>query len=629
MSTVWIVTAARQLSGTYDETAYLKCGLDRWRTGSFRTLRQMGTMPLPVDVCTLPLHVAERVLGRPIDLDAEMAEWLPVARAGTLVFWWLLLIYGWRVGNRLAGPWAGRWAVALLAAEPSLLGHAALATTDLASAATLLALAFHDRTSRYRTGWRGWAGPSVAFAAALLAKASAVVYAPAVLAVLEAEHWLRNGSCPTFRQAIQSCLRVGGIAILGVALAAVYCKGPDKILAAVMFQVRHNQAGHGGTFLLGRWSDTPLWYYFPAVLSIKLPLVLLAALVVVAAVRPRALTNWPLAIAAVMLLLSLTCRIQIGVRYVLPVVAFGIVGLVAAVGSLRPAVGRFGFAVVGLAMVLAVVRAWPDGLSYTNGLWGPADRGYLLLADSNYDWGQGLYELADWQRRTAAGPIDVAYFGTDPTLARLDMRPVNLLEMTFDEPRPRKLAVSTTLLYGQPTVHCEPVRRLQNLTPTARTTTFLIFDLPPPTAPSVVGRERAETKTGIGPRWCPPTPGHPAPASCNNSSINRSSVSPLGAPSNFLRMTPLASMRTSVGKARMVHDVAIGPLVLPSRNDRQVRFSDRTASLTVSLLGSLLTPTRANGLPSSFFTSDRSCGYMARQGGHQCPQKSSSTTLPR
>ena len=32
---------------------------------------------------------------------------------------------------------------------------------------------------------------------------------------------------------------------------------------------------------------------------------------------------------------------------------------------------------------------------------------------------------------------------------------------------------------------------------------------------------------------------------------------------------------------------------------------------------SLLMPIRANGLPSSLFTSDRSCGYMPRQGGHQ------------
>jgi hypothetical protein len=38
---------------------------------------------------------------------------------------------------------------------------------------------------------------------------------------------------------------------------------------------------------------------------------------------------------------------------------------------------------------------------------------------------------------------------------------------------------------------------------------------------------------------------------------------------------------------------------------------------------------RAKGLSASRFTSDRSCGYMARHGPHQFPQKSSTTTFPR
>src|SRR5271156_2319529 len=80
LSSVWLMTAARQLSATFDETIYLKVGLERWRTGSFRTLKRIGTMPLPVDVCTLPLYLAERSTGRTIDIDAEMAAWLPVAR---------------------------------------------------------------------------------------------------------------------------------------------------------------------------------------------------------------------------------------------------------------------------------------------------------------------------------------------------------------------------------------------------------------------------------------------------------------------------------------------------------------------------------------------------------------------
>ena len=74
----------------------------------------------------------------------------------------------------------------------------------------------------------------------------------------------------------------------------------------------------------------------------------------------------------------------------------------------------------------------------------------------------------------------------------------------------------------------------------------------------------------------------------------------------------------------------IGPPVLPPfQKERQVICSSFSVSLSLLRSSSLLTPTRAKGLPASRFTSDRSCGYMARQGGHQLPQKSSTTTLPR
>src|SRR5438067_619020 len=74
----------------------------------------------------------------------------------------------------------------------------------------------------------------------------------------------------------------------------------------------------------------------------------------------------------------------------------------------------------------------------------------------------------------------------------------------------------------------------------------------------------------------------------------------------------------------------MGPLVSPpSHHERQVIFSSAMTFLRKSLLGSLLMPRRAKGLDSIFCTSDRSCGYMARHGPHQCPQKSSITTFPR
>src|SRR5688572_18813664 len=137
-ASVLCVTSATRLSATFDEPLYVQLGLNHWRTGSTHGLMGVGTMPLPVDVNTLPLYVWERVRGQPFDPVEDLDRLLPVARAANLVFFWLLLLYGWRIARQVGGDWGGRIAVAVLACEPNLLAHAGLATTDVAVAACLL-----------------------------------------------------------------------------------------------------------------------------------------------------------------------------------------------------------------------------------------------------------------------------------------------------------------------------------------------------------------------------------------------------------------------------------------------------------------------------------------------------------
>src|SRR5262245_443647 len=189
-SSLWCLAAARQLGPTFDEPLYVARGLECWRTASHGGLMKLGTMPLPVDLDTLPLFLWERAHGTRIDPNQDLDTVLPWARAGNLVFWWLLLIYGRLAGRQLGGPWGGRLAVALLACEPSLLAHAALATTDIAVSACLLALVFHFRTGR-EAGWDRRVGvPAFWFAAAVLAKASGLVFGPICLLLVELERRL-------------------------------------------------------------------------------------------------------------------------------------------------------------------------------------------------------------------------------------------------------------------------------------------------------------------------------------------------------------------------------------------------------------------------------------------------------
>jgi hypothetical protein len=523
-SSAWCVTAASQLGPTFDEVWYIRAGLVRWRTGCHGHLTHFGTMPLPVDVQTLPLALWERWRGTPFDPAADLDFLLPWARAGTLVFWWLLLFYGWRTGQACGGAWGGALAVTLLACEPTLLAHAGLATTDLAVSACLLALVYHFRTAR-GSGWLLRVGvPTLWFAAAVLAKASGLLFGPVCLLVAECDSLRRSGALPGRpRQLLSSCRDLASIVGLGLLLVVAYC-GNDhnprqpletdlpqlaavpggqvlcwlaeharswhNALAAVRFQVRHNTDAHPITFLLGEARQGTFWYYFPAALAIKLSVPLLLLPVGLVLLRPRCLGNWACLAALALLLLSPAYRVQIGVRFVLPLVGLAAAGLAGAAGrawgDLPPGWRRRalagGVAVGLLWMAEAAVAVWPHGLCYTNELWGGTANGYRRLSDSNYDWGQGLPELAAWQRRCGVAALDVWYFGTDPALARLPLRAVDLQRVTGTTPaavreelRGRRLAVSTTRLYGSAS-RCPAAVCLRSCRPVARTTTFLIYD---------------------------------------------------------------------------------------------------------------------------------------------------------
>ena len=547
-SSAWCLTASARVGVTFDEPIYLQRGLEGWRTGSHAGLLRLGTMPLPIDVQTFPLYLYEKWTGTALDPAAACHRVLPWARAGTLVFWWLLLAYGRLAGRHLAGPWGGRAAVALLACEPNLLAHATLATTDVAVSAAVLALAYHFRAAR-EAGW-GWrvGVPALCYAAALLAKASGLVFGVLVLLAVEAERVLREGRArgqgprglwAAFAPFRRDVVQVG---VLGLALTFVYCGSdwqpeasfvkwarglPDGAARAAMTwlaenltifsnageaivrQVRHNLRGHG-VYLLGEVHPRALWYYFPVALSIKLPAALLLLFAALAVTRPAALLNWSCAAAAVLLLFSLNCRVQIGIRLVLPLVALAVVG--AAAAAVVGAKGRKGegfgcrpfapspfrpFAAGALSPLLlltavlwtaaSAIKVWPHGLCYANELWGGTGRAYLRLSDSNFDWGQGLKDLAAWQRGRELPVLDVWYFGTDPAAASPALRQVPLHAAPFadaDELRAmmsgRYLAVSATLVHGMPAL-APPHRRaaafFRAREPTDRAATFLIYDL--------------------------------------------------------------------------------------------------------------------------------------------------------
>ena len=509
-SSAWCLTSARQLGATFDEPFYLEAGLDFWRRGTSAQLLAAGTMPLSAHLQTLPLYIVERTTDHPWRIAEDIGRMLPMARSLTLVFWWLLLAYALRLGHAVGGSWGGRAALMLGGADPNFLAHASLATTDIALAACTTGFAYHLWTGRDREwGWRVGV-PAVWLALAITAKVSALTFGGlALIAWAVAAARMRG-----VRASVTDSLWMGGLAL---ALAVVYCGpggGPSfqgtlsrmpaehflrplvawigalplfpNALYAIWFQVDHNQSGQSA-YVIGRESTSWMWFYLPVLLSIKLPAATLGMIAAVLVAR-RARARTAVALAGVTALLMLVVRVQTGIRFLLPAIVWLLVWLAAEgvrlIQHLPAARRRFAIACATSALGWTIVnagQAWPDGLRFTNELWGGTARGHLVVSDSNYDWGQGLPELAEWGRHHPR-PLAVWYFGTDPRfpeLARYDPRREGL-----DAPvlRGRDLAVSTSLLYGGYLTTPGPGRsimlHLRRQTPIGRTRTFLIFEAP-------------------------------------------------------------------------------------------------------------------------------------------------------
>jgi hypothetical protein len=166
-------------------------------------------------------------------------------------------------------------------------------------------------------------------------------------------------------------------------------------------------------YLLGKTSKFGWWYYFPVVLTYKVPIgtgiVAVLALASPWRIKPR-YQEVPVAIcAAAWTGATMFQGIDVGFRHFLPAEIF----LLMLCSRILAEPGRIRRLVAWMAMAGAAidVAAWtPDYLSYVNF---PRPAAYLDISDSNLDWGQGTKQLRRWiEAQPADGrPIYLAYFG--------------------------------------------------------------------------------------------------------------------------------------------------------------------------------------------------------------------------
>jgi hypothetical protein len=487
-------------SATYDETIYLETAREIERRGNLRPLVDLGVAPLPI--------LAAWSTGPALGPDLDYPQRIAAARRRTA---WLvgvpLLVAAFLCVAPRHGWFAGTVAAGLLALSPNILAHASLATTDAAFALSVLvalaAIVWYVR------------GPSVGRAVgagAAIGIAIATKYSGLFLLVVAAlAMWRFRRGGPERDAPARSSLR-GHLTLFASALLVLWAAHgflmadliPVKGLSPVYFerfgvppglvpiatrlvsiplpapvrgiayQVNHDRASLG-LFLLGDVSATGWWYYFPVALALKSTPIELAALLLFAwaAIRSRR-DQVVLGVlgggAAILLALSMTSRLNIGVRLVLPLVPMAIVGTVTVVaerlhGRPRAAIAT-GLAALALqAFSMAAIA--PQYLSYFNVFAGGPSDGYRHLADSNLDWGQDLPRLRDWLAATGTSQVALAYFGTAPPDA-YGIDAVSWRDATAGSvAAPRWLAVSATYFVG--VYACgDPFRTLRTLTPDAR-----------------------------------------------------------------------------------------------------------------------------------------------------------------
>jgi Dolichyl-phosphate-mannose-protein mannosyltransferase len=489
-----LIWSALSNSVMFDETAHLPAGCSYLRYRDFSV--DNYNPPLVQMLAAAPVMLARPVVPDPFSLHKTQPAariWLyamtferanqgrfqklfEIGRLGllpvTCLGAWIVFAWARRLYDGAAPALA---ACAMWILEPDILAHGSLVGTDLAVAiAMLLALWMWIRFCQGPTTGRALAA-GLAIAAAHLCKLTALLLWP-TFAVLLLVTFVRQRN--SWRQ-----LLVGYILCIILTFALLnLCYGyrhtfypladfdfrsnamlslqhrfgwlpspiPGQLLLGIDSLKWECEAKFRG-FLLGQTYMGGRWDYYPVALAAKLPLSILALLLmaIVSMFWPgqRVTTTsreWLLLVGtlAVAVGMAMGWELNIGVRHLLPLYPLAIL-LTARLWTLGRGVRFVGWTML-VILAIESFSVVPLYLTFFNILAGGPSQGWKVTNDSNFDWGQGLLDLEHWQDEHHPGRIELAYFGmVDPQTYGIDYVPFG--EGT-DEPF---VAVSSYFLVGQ------------------------------------------------------------------------------------------------------------------------------------------------------------------------------------
>jgi len=243
-----------------------------------------------------------------------------------------------------------------------------------------------------------------------------------------------------------------------IVLALVFRFGELPIFWRGLTTIARQTQERRATFLLGQYSSTGWWYYFPFLFLTKTPLPQLVFLFwgVFNVLRKKNLEAFLWIPPFLYLLMACFSKVQIGQRHILAIYPFLFVLAGGAVQNWR----QWTKGTIGVFSLLLAWQIWttcscyPDLLAYFNELTGGPDKAYLVASDSNVDWGQDLKGLGEYIKQSGNPEVILSYTGTaEPqaygvTYQNLLSRDISSDHINSQNPQKEILAVSVTNLQG-------------------------------------------------------------------------------------------------------------------------------------------------------------------------------------
>lgn len=470
MSVYGVVNSWTALSATVDEPIHIACGLQWLDEGTYAY--DLEAPPLArVAVALGPYFRGLKPPSLPNATDAgneslssagSYRSNLAFARCGNLPFLALACFSVFLWARRWFSRAAAVWAVLLFVNLPPILGHAALATTDLACAATVAIALYAFIRCLENPAWQRLVLLGAALALAFLCKFSSLPFLGSCFLCALVYFALRRRAVspkavPWRRLFVQVAI-VSGVAFVllwggyrfsfqplstysgarpsvdrvfaktplfhSLALKAIETPIPLAAFVKGTHEVESHNASGADSYLFGEYRKTGWWYFFPVVVGVKTPIgfLILAGCGIFIILRGFRSSRWQqhltVIFPAAILLVCMSSRIDLGVRHILAIYPLLAVAAGYAVSEFVVLAKRTNPAIVVLPIVLVAwvfADSWmarPDYFAYFNQFAGSHPE--RILAESDLDWGQDLYYLSRRLKELRVDHVSIAYFGTAP-----------------------------------------------------------------------------------------------------------------------------------------------------------------------------------------------------------------------